>query len=115
MTDPAASPDRISDRTPTDASGSDSADWTDQVTALIVDTIDKVRSHTTGPILEVSKGMVYAIVAIVLATPVLVLSVIGFVRLVTIWVPVWATYLGLGMIFVVVGVVLWSKRGRVPT
>ena len=55
------------------ASTSSEGDWTDQVTALIVDTIDKVRSKTTGPILEVSKGMVYAVVALMLAVPIVVL------------------------------------------
>lgn len=95
--------------------GSAGSDWTDQVTELIVEKVDKVRSHTTGPILEISKGMVYAVVAFLLALPIALLAVIGLVRLITIWVPVWATYLGFGIIFVLIGVVLWSKRGRVPT
>ena len=29
-------------------------DWTDQVTGLIVDNVDKVRNRTTGPILEIT-------------------------------------------------------------
>ena len=90
-------------------------DWTDQVTDLIVDTVDKVRSRTTGPILEVSKGMVYAIVALILALPIVVIFMVGLVRLLTIFIPAWATYLLFGIIFVLIGVVLWSKRGRVPT
>ena len=90
-------------------------DWTDQVTDLIVDTVDKVRSRTTGPILEVSKGMVYAIVALILALPIVVLFLVGLVRVLTIFIPAWATYLIFGIIFVLVGGVLWSKRGRVPT
>jgi hypothetical protein len=90
-------------------------DWTDQVTDLIVDTVDKVRTRTTGPILEVSKGMVYAVVALILALPIVVLFLVGLVRVFTIFLPAWATYLLFGIIFVLVGVVLWSKRGRVPT
>jgi hypothetical protein len=90
-------------------------DWTDQVTDLIVDTVDKVRTRTTGPILEVSKGMVYAVVALILALPIVVLLLVGLVRVFTIFLPAWATYLLFGIIFVLVGVVLWSKRGRVPT
>ncbi|UDY34355.1 phage holin family protein [Dermatobacter hominis] len=90
-------------------------DWTDQVTDLIVDSVDKVRSHTTGPILEISKGMVYAVVALILALPIVVLFLVGLVRVFTIFLPAWATYLIFGIIFVLVGVVLWSKRGRVPT
>ena len=90
-------------------------DWTDQVTDLIVENVDKVRSHTTGPILEVSKGMVYAIVALILGLPTVVLALVGTVRLLTIFIPAWAVYLLFGIIFVLVGVVLWSKRGRLPT
>lgn len=89
-------------------------DWTDQVTDLIVDTVDKVRSKTTGPILEFSKGIVYAIVAMILGLPILVLAMVGLVRLVTIFIPAWAAYLLFGIIFVLIGVVMWSKRGRVP-
>ena len=57
------------------------ADWTDQVTDLIVDSVDKVRARTTGPILEGSKGAVYAVVALMLLTPVLVMGTVGAVRL----------------------------------
>mgnify|MGYP007071088326 CR=1 FL=1 len=89
--------------------------WTDQVTDLIVENVDKVRSHTTGPILEVSKGMVYAIVALILGLPTVVLALVGTVRLLTIFIPAWAVYLLFGIIFVLIGVVLWSKRGRLPT
>ncbi len=89
-------------------------DWTDQVTDLIVDTVDKVRSKTTGPILEFSKGIVYAIVAMILGLPIVVLAMVGLVRLVTIFIPAWAAYLLFGIIFVLFGVVLWSKSGRVP-
>jgi len=91
------------------------SDWTDQVTALIVDSIDKVRSKTTGPILEVSKGMVYAVVALVLAVPIVVLFLVGMVRVFTLFIPAWATYLLFGAVFVIIGAILWSKRGRVPS
>lgn len=97
------------------AAPSDDGDWTDQVTALIVDTIDKVRSKTTGPILEVSKGMVYAVVALMLAVPIVVLFLVGMVRVFTLFIPAWATYLLFGSVLVIIGAVLWSKRGRVPS
>ena len=89
-------------------------DWTDQVTDLIVDSVDKVRARTTGPILEGAKGAVYAIVALVLLIPILVLGMVGLVRLLNWAIPgdVWIVYALLGIIFVIVGVVLWSKRGK---
>lgn len=91
------------------------ADWTDQVTDLIVDSVDKVRARTTGPILEGSKGAVYAVVALMLLTPVLVMGTVGAVRLLNWALPgdVWVAYTVLGIIFVIVGVVLWSRR-RAP-
>lgn len=91
------------------------SDWTDQVTDLVVDSVDKVRARTTGPILEVSKGIVYAVVALLIALPVLLLAVIGTIRVLTLFIPAWSVYLGFGIILVLVGVVMWSKRGRLPT
>jgi hypothetical protein len=92
-------------------------DWTDQVTDLIVDSVDKVRARTTGPILEGAKGAVYAIVALVLLVPILVLGMVGLVRLLNWAIPgdVWIVYALLGIIFVIVGVVLWSRRGKPAT
>ena len=87
-------------------------DWTDQVTDLIVDSVDKVRARTTGPILQGAKGAVYAIVAMVLTLPVMVLGLIGVVRGLNYVIPgdVWITYAVLGIIFLLAGVLLWSRR-----
>lgn len=88
------------------------SDWTQQVTDLIVDTVDKVRAKTTGPILEVARGTVLAIVAFVLVIPVVALGMIFLIRLLDWAIPgdVWIVYSGLGIIFVLVGVVLWKLR-----
>jgi hypothetical protein len=93
------------------------ADWTDQVTDLIVDSVDKVRERTTGPILEYSRISVHALVALILVLPVAALVLIGLVRFLDWAVPggVWIVYAGLGTIFVLVGVVLWSRRSKLPT
>ncbi len=89
-----------------------SQDWTDQVTDLIVDSVDKVRSRTTGPILEIARGSVHAIVALVLAVPIAILAVVLSIRVLTYFVfrEVWITYAVLGTLMVVIGVVLWSLR-----
>lgn len=87
-------------------------DWTDQVTGLIVDSVDKVRSRTTGPILEISKGAVHAVVALVLLLPVAVLGLVLTVHVLTYFVfrEVWITYTVLGTLFTLIGVVMWSRR-----
>jgi hypothetical protein len=102
--------------TPTAAPGS-AQDWTDQVTDLIVDTVDKVRSRTTGPILDIAKGSVHAVVAVILLVPVAVLFLVLAIRVLTYFVfrEVWITYAVLGMLFVLIGVVLWARRKAATT
>ena len=96
---------------PTPAAGS-AEDWTDQVTALIVDNVDKVKHRTTGPILEVARGSVHAVVAVVLLVPVVVLLVALTIGVLTYFVfrEAWITYAVLGTIFTLIGVLLWSRR-----
>jgi len=88
------------------------ADWADQVTDLIVDTVDKVRERTTGPILEISKGIVHAFVALLILTPILVLFFAGAVRLLNWAIPgdVWIAYAILGVLLMLLGAFLWSRR-----
>jgi hypothetical protein len=97
----------------------DAADWTDQVTELIVDTVDKVRARTTGPVLNVAHAAVYGIVAAIVAVPVLVAVLAGLVRFLDWVVPgdVWVAYLIIAVLMWIAGAVLWStrERGDVPT
>jgi hypothetical protein len=99
--------------------GEDSAEWTDQVTELIVDTVDKVRARTTGPVLNVAHASVYGIVAAIVAVPVLVAMLAGLVRFLDWIVPgdVWVAYLIIAVLMWIAGAVLWSmrERGDVPT
>jgi hypothetical protein len=92
-------------------------DWTDQVTDLIVDSVDKVRDRTTGPILEGAKGAVYAVVAMIVLVPVVILVLAGMVRLLNYLLPgdVWVAYAAMSVVFVLVGVVLWRRRGAPAT
>lgn len=91
------------------------ADWTEQVTNLVVDTVDTVRDRTTGPILHYSRASVNAVVAFLLLLPVAVLMTIGVIRLIT-WLvrEVWISYTIAGTILVLAGVVLWSRRSKLP-
>ena len=94
------------------------ADWADQVTDLIVDTVDKVRERTTGPVLEISKGIVHAFVAVLILTPIVVLFFAGAVRLLNWAIPgdVWIAYAILGVLLLLLGAFLWSRRApRTPT
>lgn len=87
-------------------------DWTDQVADLVVDTVDKVRSRTTGPILDIAKGSVYAVVALILLLPVAILGAAGAVRFLNWALPgdVWVAYAVLAGILLIIGSLLWSRR-----
>ncbi|MHB1139939.1 MAG: hypothetical protein ACYC2O_13370 [Microthrixaceae bacterium] len=91
-------------------------DWTDQVSDLIVDSVDKVRDRTTGPVLEYSRMSVHAVVALILLLPIGALFLVGVVRLLNWAIPgdVWIVYAGLGTFFLLVGVALWSRRSKLP-
>lgn len=112
MTDQSGATTDTANRSTAAAGAGSEPDWTAQVTDLIVDSVDKVRVRTTGPILEISKGAVHAIVAVLLMVPVFAFGIVGVVRLLDWAIPgdVWFIYAGLGIIFTLAGVVLWGQR-----
>lgn len=93
----------------------DDNDWADQVTTLIVDSVDKVRDRTTGPILEYSRASVHLVVAIIVALPMFLLAVLGLIRLLT-WATghAWISYTIIGVVLIGIGSILWSKRSKLP-
>lgn len=88
------------------------ADWTQQVTDLVVDTVDNVRDKTTGPVLRVSQSSVSAFVALILFIPAAALLLIGVIRFLDWAIPgdIWIVYAILGTIFTLSGLLMWSKR-----
>lgn len=114
MTDQSAGPTEPPAGAAAAATGTE-PDWTDQVTDLIVDSVDKVRDRTTGPILDYSRISVHALVSLLLALPIGLLFLIGSLRLLT-WAvgEAWIADAILGTIFVLIGVVLWSRRSKLP-
>jgi hypothetical protein len=82
----------------------------------VADTIDRVvgtvRDATTGRALTVARAIVYGTFAAIVSTAVLVTTIVFLVRIIDNYLPgdVWATYLLLGGIFTVCGIVLWSRR-----
>lgn len=96
--------------------GNGTGDWTDQVTDLIVDAVDKVRSRTTGPILEVARGSIYAVVALIILLPVGILFLAGLVRVLDYLLPgdVWVAYAVMAAAFLLIGTWLWSRRNPRP-
>ena len=92
--------------------GTAETDWTDQVTDLIVDTVDKVRSRTTGPLLEASRAGVLAIVAVIVVIPVLVIVTVGLTRFFHWLLPggIWVSYAVMALLSLLIGALLWRRR-----
>jgi hypothetical protein len=90
------------------------SDWTDQVTDLVVDVVDRVHDATTGRIIGVAKAVVYGTVALFAGLAVLILGIILVGHLLDrlpgqIWIP----DLAIGAALVLAGLFLWSRR-RAP-
>ena len=88
------------------------ADWGAQATDRFVTLVDDVKAKTTGPLLKVIRALVYGVIILVVGLAAVVLLVVGLVRLVEVYLPgeIWATYLLLGVVFVLAGMFAWSKR-----
>jgi hypothetical protein len=105
----ATSPLPTGRRPPASADGSD-------LPAQVADTIERVvgniRDMTTGRALTVARAIVYGTFAALVGTAVAVLAIVWLVRIIDVYLPgdVWSTYLLLGGIFTIAGVVLWSRR-----
>jgi H+/Cl- antiporter ClcA len=95
---------------PTSGSGSES-DWTDQVTDLVVDVVDRVHDSTTGPLLTLAKSVVVGLVAGIVGVTAIVLVTLLSVRALDLLpLDIWLPYLVLGVLLTAAGLFLWSKR-----
>jgi len=86
-------------------------DWTDQVADLVVDVVDRVRDRTTGPILQGKRVIVYGLVALLVAIPLITVGIILIGRLLELFPgEIWIAYTVLGAILLIVSLFLWGKR-----
>ena len=86
-------------------------DWTDQVTDLIVDVVDRVHDATTGKVITAARWIVFGVAAFLIAIPILILGMILLGRLLDhLPGPVWIADAVLGGILFLAGLILWSKR-----
>jgi hypothetical protein len=99
-----------------------SSDWAAQAADTIERVVGNVRDRTTGPALTAARGVVYGTFAALVGLAALVLATIAAVRLVDSYLPeavfgeenTWAAHLIIGLVFVIVGAVLWLRRRRPP-
>ncbi len=94
----------------------DTPDWPQQATETIVDFVDNVKHKTTEPATKVVRAVVYGIAIVLLGVPALIMLLVGIVHGLNqvatgvLDLGVWLVYLVLGVIFTIVGAVLWRKR-----
>jgi hypothetical protein len=92
----------------------DESDWTDQVTDLIVDVVDRVHDSTTGKVITAARWLVFGVAALFIVVPILILGMILLGRLLDrLPGPVWIADAVLGGVLFLVGTILWSKREAV--
>lgn len=94
----------------------DAPDWPQQATETIVGLVDNVKYKTTEPATKAVRAIVYGIAAALLGVPAVIMLLVGIVHGLNqvatgvLGLGVWLVYLVLGVIFSIVGAVLWRKR-----
>jgi hypothetical protein len=83
-----------------------------QATHKVVRAVSAVRGKTTGPLLFVSRLIVYSFCICVASMAAIILFTIASVKILNQLLPgdVWAAYLLIGAVFAFAGTFLWSKR-----
>jgi len=97
----------------TSAGGASSGDWPAQATETVENVVVAVRDKSVRPLTTVARALVFGLVAAAVAQVVLVLSSVGVLRLLDIYLfprRVWASYTMLGGIFTFAGLFLWTLR-----
>ena len=93
-------------------------DWAAQAAETIERVVGTVRDKTTAPALTVARAIAYGTFAALVGVACLTVFLIGAVRGLDVALPdsvfgedhVWAAYLILGALLVIVGGVLWGRR-----
>jgi len=92
---------------------------TDALSNRALDTIDTVvatvNDRAVRPAVVAARGIVFGVVIAVVAITVLILFCVMFIRITTIaGHRIWASYIVLGLLFCLVGAILYSRRGVPP-
>ena len=97
--------------------------WATETTDKLVSLIDSVRSQTTQKVVYAARGAVFGVIALMLGTFILIIALVGLMRglqalleLAVDWHrAVYLSYLIVGSIFSVVGLLLFRKRNAAAT
>lgn len=92
--------------------------WSERATDFITNSVEKVRSKTTQPLIYIARAIVFGLIAIVGLIVTVTLFLIGLMRLLenilANWfardTAVWAAYFIVGGLFLAIGMFLMTKR-----
>ena len=87
-------------------------DWTTTLVDWVVDTVERLRSVTTQPVITVTRALVYGVLGASCLIGAVVLASIGAFRLLDLALPgeSWSAHLVLGGTLCLMGAWLWSRR-----
>ena len=88
------------------------SDWTTDAADFIERSVATLRDRTVEPAHAAIRAIVFGLLAALIAIPALVLAFVGIFRVIVIIEQgyVWAAWLTMGGIFVLVGAFFWSRR-----
>jgi len=97
--------------------------WATETTDKLVTLIDKVRAQTTQKVVYAARGAVFGVIALMLGTFISVITVVGLMRglqalleLAVDWDrAVYLSYLIVGGLLSIIGLVLFRKRNAAAT
>ncbi len=94
-------------------------DISDALSERALDAVDSVvatvNDKAIRPAIVAARGVVFGVIIAVIGITTLVLFCIGFIRVTTIaGHRIWASYIVLGLIFSIIGAVLYARRGIPP-
>jgi hypothetical protein len=94
-------------------------DWTVRAADTIDGVVGTVRDRAVQPLTTLGRAVVFGLLAAIVATVTTVVLAAGVVRLGVVYLPfhpvarrVWVTEAGLGGIFVLLGLLAWSRRSK---
>ena len=91
------------------------SEWTTQAADTIEKTVVAVRDRTVEPATRAANYMVYGVFATCCVLTAVLFTTIVLFRVLTYAMPVWAAWMLLGGIFVLVGLFCWTRRSGGPS
>ena len=97
-------------------------DWPAQATDTIVKVVGTASDKVTGPVTTAARALVFGLFAAILGTAVVTLLSILAVRVANNYLPdawvgeehVWAAHLLIGLVFSILGLILWRRTKPRP-